>query len=119
MLSGRVTLRIHRLPPSFTRPRTFRLSTMASLQSLEEELAMQNKKYNDLRLKPDTDPATLEQVWKKLGELKKTIGQARAAPGGGKDAEKKKERERLLLKTAKVRTQCEIGSFKYFQFMCS
>ncbi|KAL0581333.1 Cytoplasmic and mitochondrial histidine tRNA synthetase [Marasmius crinis-equi] len=74
---------------------------MASLQSLEEELATHNAKYNELRLKPDTDPAALEEVRKKLGELKKTIGQAKAAAGGGKDAEKKKERERMLLKTAK------------------
>ncbi|KAF9268691.1 histidyl-tRNA synthetase [Marasmius fiardii PR-910] len=74
---------------------------MASLQLMEEELAAQNAKYNDLRLNPDTDPVALEQVRKKLGELKKTIGQAKAAAGGGKDVEKKKERERLLLKTAK------------------
>ncbi|KAJ8076856.1 Cytoplasmic and mitochondrial histidine tRNA synthetase [Marasmius tenuissimus] len=74
---------------------------MASLQSLEQELTTYNAKYNELRLKPDTDPAALEEVRKKLGELKKTIGQAKAAASGGKDAEKKKERERLLLKTAK------------------
>ena len=78
---------------------------MASLQSLEEDLTTYNAKYNELRLQPNADPAALEEVRKKLGELKKTIGQAKAAASGGKDAEKKKERERLLLKTAKVRTK--------------
>ncbi|KAK1232163.1 Cytoplasmic and mitochondrial histidine tRNA synthetase [Marasmius sp. AFHP31] len=74
---------------------------MASLESLEQELATYNARYNELRQNPDKDEAAFEEVKKKLGELKKTVGQAKAAASGGKGAEKKKERERLLLKTAK------------------
>ncbi|ESK93633.1 histidyl-trna synthetase [Moniliophthora roreri MCA 2997] len=91
--------RIHRLPCTYTtRTSTRRFSSMASLESIEEEIAKQNAKFNELRLQPNGDPSALEEVRKKLGELKKTLGQAKAAAGGGK---KKEERERLLLKTAK------------------
>ena len=52
----------------------------------------------------ESDKAALEVTQKKLGELKKALGQAKAAAAGGKDgAGTKKKRERLLLKTAKVR----------------
>ncbi|KAK7045641.1 Cytoplasmic and mitochondrial histidine tRNA synthetase [Paramarasmius palmivorus] len=71
---------------------------MASLGSIEEEITKQSARYNELRLQPNGDPVALEEVRQKLGELKKTLGQAKAAAGGGK---KKEERERLLLKTAK------------------
>jgi hypothetical protein len=88
---------------------------MASLGSIEEEIAKQSARYNELRLQPNGDPVALEEVRQKLGELKKTLGQAKAAAGGGK---KKEERDRLLLKTAKVRMSLSCLTWR-IQFMYS
>ncbi|KAK7467376.1 Cytoplasmic and mitochondrial histidine tRNA synthetase [Stygiomarasmius scandens] len=72
---------------------------MASLESLQQDLQKQNDLYNELRQKPDTEPAALEEVKKTLVELKKAVGQAQKASGdAGKEGKKK---ERMLLKTAK------------------
>jgi hypothetical protein len=69
-----------------------------SLEALNEEIATQSALFNKLRLSNE-NPALLEEVKTKLGELKKELGKAKAA-AGTKDAGQKKER--LLLKTAKV-----------------
>lgn len=65
-------------------------------ESLNKEIAEQTALFNDLR-KQQADPAALDEVKKRLGELKRSL----ASIPGVKDADKK--RERLLLKTAKVR----------------
>ncbi|KAG2357513.1 hypothetical protein BDR07DRAFT_1490656 [Suillus spraguei] len=66
--------------------------------SLTAEIAQATGALNDLRLQ-NTDPASIDAVKKRLGELKKSMAAMNSA-GGSKDAGKKKER--LLLKTAKV-----------------
>ncbi|KIK68467.1 hypothetical protein GYMLUDRAFT_54097 [Collybiopsis luxurians FD-317 M1] len=78
----------------------------SSIETLEREIDSQTALFNQLRLS-GSDPAGLEEVRKKLGELKKSFGQAKvkakaAADGtaGSKDASEKKK-DRILLKTAK------------------
>ncbi|KAJ3746685.1 histidine-tRNA ligase [Lentinula detonsa] len=79
---------------------------MASSLDLEREIETQNALFNELRLS-GSDPAGLEEVKKKLGELKRSLGQAKAktaadgsAASGSKDAAAKKK-GRILLKTPK------------------
>ena len=74
---------------------------MATLQDLDTVIAEQSALFNQLKAKADpTAAAELEAARVKLGDLKKSRGALlRAAGAGGKD----KKRERLLLKTAKVR----------------
>lgn len=72
---------------------------MATPENLATEIATQTTLLNDLRLQKAEAPL-VEDAKKKLGELKKTLATLRG--GGTKDAGKKKER--LLLKTAKVRS---------------
>ena len=72
--------------------------SMATAESLNQEIAQQTTLFNELRLQ-NGDPSTVEEVKKKLGELKKSLGALMKAAGGSKDTKKK---ERLLLKTAKV-----------------
>lgn len=72
-------------------------SVMATTaEELNQEIAQQSALLNDLR-KQQADAAAVEEVKKKLGELKKTLAQVK---GGSKEDSKKKER--LLLKTPKV-----------------
>lgn len=71
---------------------------MATPETLATEIATQTTLLNDLRLQKAEAPL-VEDAKKKLGELKKTLATLRG--GGAKYAGKKKER--LLLKTAKVR----------------
>ena len=73
---------------------------MATPEELTEAIAQQSTLLVELR-KQQADNAAIEEAKKKLGELKRTQGQLLSAAGGSKDAGKKKER--LLLKTAKVR----------------
>lgn len=90
---------------------------MSSLtpEALEQEIAAQTARFNELRLNPDKNVATpdaLNEAKQKLAELKKALALAKNAgkeklkekkeggAAGAKEAEKKKER--LLLKTAKV-----------------
>ena len=68
--------------------------------SLTQQIADQTALFNKLKLE-NSDPSLLEEAKKKLSELKKTLNLSKNASGDGKDAGKKKER--LLLKTAKVR----------------
>jgi hypothetical protein len=63
--------------------------------SIAQQIAQQTSLFNDLRTK-NADQALIDEAKKKLGELKKSLG-------GARDAGKKKER--LLLKTAKVRNR--------------
>lgn len=65
-------------------------------ESLNREIVQQTALFNDLR-KQQADASAVEEVKKKLGELKRSLAQL----SGGKDSGKKKDR--LLLKTAKVR----------------
>ncbi|KAF6761494.1 histidine-tRNA ligase [Ephemerocybe angulata] len=81
-------------------------------EALEAEIAVQTTRFNELRLNTDKSVATpeaLNDAKKKLAELKKALGVAKAA---GKERPKKdvavagekadeKKKERLLLKTAK------------------
>jgi len=73
------------------------LHTMvASVDALNAELAQQTELFNKLRI-ANSDPAALEESRKRLGEIKRELASLKP---GGKDAKKK---ERLLLKTPKVR----------------
>ena len=69
------------------------------MDALKEEIDQQQSLFNDLRAQK-ADAATLDEAKKRLADLKKQLGQSKAA-AGVKDGGKK--RERLLLKTAKVR----------------
>ncbi|KAF7791075.1 hypothetical protein EIP86_002036 [Pleurotus ostreatoroseus] len=69
---------------------------MATIESLNAEIAERSALFNDAR-KQGADPAIIEEHKVKLGELKRALGQLMGA-GGSKDAKKK---DRLLLKTAK------------------
>ncbi len=71
-------------------------SGMATVETITQEIAEANAFFNDAR-KQGADAAIIEGHKKKLGDLKRALGQLQ---GGSKDAGKKKER--LLLKTAKV-----------------
>jgi len=71
---------------------------MASVGSINQEIAQQTALLNELRLNR-ADAAAVDEVKKKLGELKRSLASLNSG-GGAKDAGKKKER--LLLKTAKV-----------------
>jgi histidyl-tRNA synthetase len=72
---------------------------MASAESLNQEIAQQTTLFNELRLQK-AEPAAIDEAKKKLSELKKTLALL-GVSAGGKDSGKKKER--LLLKTGKVR----------------
>jgi histidyl-tRNA synthetase len=73
---------------------------MSTVESLNAEIAQATHHFNDLR-QQNAEAGLVEAAKKSLGELKKALGAlSGAAPGGSKDAGKKKER--MLLKTAKV-----------------
>jgi histidyl-tRNA synthetase len=69
--------------------------------TINQQISSQTALLNELRSK-HADPSDVELVKKKLGELKKSLAALSAgSSAANKDAAKK--RERLLLKTAKVR----------------
>lgn len=72
---------------------------MATAESLNAEIASTTTQLFDLR-QQNADNSLVEEAKKKLGELKKSLAMLKGA-SGSKDTGKKKER--LLLKTAKVR----------------
>lgn len=83
---------------------------MSDAASLSTAIAEQTAKLNELRLQKDTDARALEETKKKLGELKKALGEINkaaatvaAGPKPSSSAVEAKKRERVLLKTAKVR----------------
>lgn len=69
---------------------------MATKDSLEAQIAEASARFSELR-KQNAEPALVEEAKTKLGQLKQSFA---LLYGGGKGADKKKER--LLLKTAKV-----------------
>ena len=69
---------------------------VTSVDTLNAELAQQTELFNNLRI-ANSDPAMLEESRKRLGEIKRQLASLKP---GGKDVKKK---ERLLLKTPKVR----------------
>jgi hypothetical protein len=74
-----------------------RFHTMTStVDILNAELAQQTELFNKLRI-DNSDPVALEESRKRLGEIKRELATLKP---GGKDAKKK---DRLLLKTPKVR----------------
>lgn len=88
----------YRLPPPRITPIFRRSCSMATAESLNQDIAQQTTLLNNLRLQ-NAEASAVEEAKKKLGELKKNLGALTKAAGGGKDAKRK---ERLLLKTAKV-----------------
>ena len=74
---------------------------MVTLQELDSAIAEHSALFNQLKAKADpTEAAELEAARVRLGELKKSRGALLQAAGAGS---KDKKKERLLLKTAKVR----------------
>jgi ribosome-interacting GTPase 1 len=76
---------------------------MATTESLNAEISQLSTQLADLR-RQNAEPSIVEEVKKKLGELKKTVA---TQSGASKDSGKKKER--ILLKTPKVRRVQLIG----------
>ena len=74
-----------------------------TVEALAEEVAAQSALVNELR-KQGAENAAVEEAKKKLGELKKSLALLQHAQGAGAKGEKKKER--MLLKTPKVRCGC-------------
>ena len=103
LLTARVFGVPYRLPPLRLVPTYFgsRCMSMATAESLSQEIAQQTTLFNELRLQ-NAEPSSVEEAKKKLGELKKALGALAKTAGAGKDAKKK---ERMLLKTAKVRVK--------------
>ncbi|KAJ7207493.1 hypothetical protein GGX14DRAFT_698176 [Mycena pura] len=97
----------HRLPAFLL---TRRALSMASTDSLSEQIAAQTTLFNQLRLQ-NAEPSVLDEAKKKLGELKRSMAalskskEAALSKGAAASADTPKEaakkRERLLLKTAK------------------
>lgn len=86
-------------PPLRQTTRRMTSSTQPEAGALADEIAAQSSLLNDLR-KQQADPAVVEEAKKKLGDLKRSLALQQNANGGAKDGKKK---ERILLKTAKVR----------------
>lgn len=82
---------------------------MATAESLSAEIEEQTKLFNKLRLE-NAEQAAMEDVRKRLGELKKALGQLNAQAGGSG-----KKKERLLLKTPKVRCQYLLSCVYFIQ----
>jgi hypothetical protein len=91
-------LYIQRLP-------RLRYATMATLDTIDQEIAKQSAQYNQLKAQND-DSSALELAKLKLGELKRSRGAMLQAAGGSKD----KKKDRLLLKTPKVRFSTRVSS---------
>lgn len=100
-LTALSSLRTH----THTRTRTrFSRRAMATTtaESLTADIQAKNSLIQELR-KQQADSPALEQARKELGELKKSLALLQGA-GSAKDAKDAgKKRERLLLKTPKVR----------------
>jgi hypothetical protein len=78
---------------------------MATKESLEADITRASARFTDLR-KQNAEPALVEEARIKLGELRKSLALLNGA-GGGKAADKRKDR--MLLKTAKVRQLYVLG----------
>ena len=71
---------------------------MATAESIAQEIAQQTALFNDLR-KQQAEASAVDEVKKKLGELKRSL----AALTGESSKDGGKKKERILLKTPKVR----------------
>ena len=89
----------HRSPAAPLVYTPLRFCSMATIESLSTEIARQTELFNKLRLE-NSDTSVLDDTRKRLGDLKKSLGALKNAAGVSKDAGK----ERLLLKTPKVRS---------------
>lgn len=101
LFAARLAVHLHRSPFFLYRPLSYTYTSMeSSTDVLREEIEQHTLYFNDLR-KQNATPAIIDQAKKKLGELKKSLalskGTSAAKDTGGK------KRERLMLKTAKVR----------------
>ncbi|KAJ6520547.1 hypothetical protein C8R45DRAFT_63285 [Mycena sanguinolenta] len=74
-----------------------RALSMASIESISEQITNQTALFNQLRLQ-NAEPSMIDEAKKKLGELKKSLALSKGSDGSTPGA---KKRERLLLKTAK------------------
>ena len=126
--------RVYRRRNSIGRRYTTSTSTMSTNdalpttpEALEAEIAVQTARFNDLRLNADKSVATpeaLADAKKRLADLKKALGQAKAAgkekkpkaegaAAAQQPAQGEKKKERLLLKTAKVCRHPSLSLFIY------
>ncbi|KAJ7842254.1 hypothetical protein B0H14DRAFT_2512003 [Mycena olivaceomarginata] len=86
----------HRLPLLRLARRSL---SMASIESISEQISNQTALFNQLRLQ-NAEASLIDEAKKKLGELKKSLALSKGSDASAsKDGGKK--RERLLLKTAK------------------
>ena len=101
LFAARLAVRLHRSPFFLYRPLSYTSTSMeSSKDALQKEIEQQTLFVNDLR-KQNATPAIIDEAKKKLGDLKKSLALSKgtyvAKDAGGK------KRERLMLKTAKVR----------------
>ncbi len=79
--------------------------------SLVQEIAEQTALFNNLRTQ-NADANLIEEAKRKLGELKKAQGVLNAKGKDKKTEGEGEKKDRILLKTAKVRRLDDIGAFK-------
>lgn len=91
-----------RLTRSFT-SRTTMSSDSVPIEQLNLDVAQQQTLFNDLRAKHAAGSPELEEARKKLSELKMALGKAKGRASASAEVAGGKKKERLLLKTAKVR----------------
>ena len=89
-------------PITLPNPRRMATATQPNPDALASEIAAQSTLLNDLR-KQQADPALVEEAKKKLGDLKKSLALLQNANAGASGAKEGKKKERILLKTPKVR----------------
>jgi hypothetical protein len=89
---------------------TMALSTTTNTHGVDAEIAQQTALLNELRIQK-ADSSAIDEVKQRLSDLKRSQAVLRAQGGSSKDATASKKKERLLLKTAKVRI---IGSYDGF-----
>ncbi|KAH8831331.1 histidyl-tRNA synthetase [Flagelloscypha sp. PMI_526] len=92
---GRVIIHRSLLRPSFSARRF----TMSALETLAQEIETQKALFNGLR-EQKAETSVLDEAKKKLADLQKQMGLAKAA-SGSKEASSKKSAPRILLKTGK------------------
>jgi len=94
---------------------TTNMASISAAQSLQDEVAQQKTLLRDLQ-NQKADAALLEEAKKKLGDLQRSFALLQNAMGGGS-----KKKERLLLKTPKVRTtsSCPRSALKLIQMLRS
>jgi histidyl-tRNA synthetase len=90
---------------------TMASSTTTSADSIDSEITQQTALLNELRLQK-ADSSAIDGVRQRLSELKRSQAVSRTEAGSSKDVlAASKKKERLLLKTAKVKI---IGLFRRF-----